>query len=350
MAVGNNTFNVAGNNNWTCPANVTTANIEIWAGGGGGGGGNAARAGGGGGGGAYARVNNYNVTAGHVYSLTVGGGGNGGGTNGNGTAGGNSVFRHNNGNNLAWAQGGGFGVRAGNGGNGGAGGAANNSSGNNVYSGGAGGTRPATGTPGSGGGGADNNANGANANGATPGNSVVGGDGGAGTENNNGAAGGVPGGGGGGGDNNNKSGGAGGVGTIFISFNSIEAPPIPIALSLSSNISAGGNGATTNLLTAPSGKNNSSFQAGKISDDTNPLPAIDLGANNWTEVEFCIQANSSSVNNNDVFKLRLSANGVAFNNYTVAQANWTIGAFSSNNNNNAIIIPLVMHSYRRIRV
>lgn len=349
MAAANNSFTVAGANNWTCPAWVTTANIEIWAGGGSGGGGNASRGAGGAGGGAYARVNNYAVTPGYIYALTVGNGGAAVAANTNGNPGENSVFKHNNGANLAWAEGGRGGVRGRNSGNA-AGGATANSSGNNTFSGGNGSSRNGTTTtqPGSGGGaggstaaGSDG-ANSLNAAGGAGG-AVGGGNGGNSVEGNNGLGGNQPGGGGAGGGAANKIGGVGGVGKILITFDDA----VPIIMSNSANIAAGGNDVTTMQLTAPAGKNNASFQAGKISDDTNPLPTIDLGANNWTEIEFCIKAQSSKAANNDVWQLRLSANGTAFNNYTVAMANWTIGAYTTEGGS---IVPMAMYSYRRRRI
>jgi hypothetical protein len=351
MAASNNSFTTAGANNWTCPLHVVTANIEIWAAGGSGGGGNATLGAGGGGGGAYARVNNYAVTAGTIYALTVGNGGAVVAANTNGNPGENSVFKHNNGANLAWTEGGRGGVRGRNSGNS-AGGATANSSGNNTFAGGNGSSRNGTTTtqPGSGGGAGGSTAGGTagantlNAAGGAGGN-VGGGNGGNSVQSNNGLGGNQPGGGGAGGGGGNKIGGAGGVGKILITFDDA----IPIIMSNSANIAAGGNDVTTNLLTAPSGKNNTSFQAGKISDDTNPLPTINLGANNWTEIEFCIKAQSAKCANNDVWQLRLSANGTEFNNYTIAQANWTIGDYTSANNGGTII-PLLMRSYRARRI
>lgn len=64
------TFGTAGTHKWTCPAGVTSVQAEVWGGGG------AGTAGGGGGGGsAYAVNATVAVTAGKVYTLTVGAGG-----------------------------------------------------------------------------------------------------------------------------------------------------------------------------------------------------------------------------------------------------------------------------------
>lgn len=83
---------------WTCPAGVTSVQVECWAGGAGGGCvygavsfGNSANAGGGG---AYSKLNTYSVTPGNNYTVTVGTGGAGGDAAGavNGQPGGDSWF------------------------------------------------------------------------------------------------------------------------------------------------------------------------------------------------------------------------------------------------------------------
>lgn len=67
------TFVVAGQNTWVCPADVTTVNVGLWGGGGGGGGNAVASDGGGGGsGGGYGRVDSYAVTPGVTYTYNVG--------------------------------------------------------------------------------------------------------------------------------------------------------------------------------------------------------------------------------------------------------------------------------------
>ena len=73
------TFNTAGTVNWTCPAGVTSIQVECWGGGGAGGagkkdantGGNTAQNGGGGGGGAYARRVSVPVTPSQNYTITI---------------------------------------------------------------------------------------------------------------------------------------------------------------------------------------------------------------------------------------------------------------------------------------
>ncbi len=67
-----------------------------------------------------------------------------------------------------------------------------------------------------------------------------------------------------------------------------------VILSLSDNIGAGGTTDTTYQLTAPGAKSTSDFDAGKISDDTNPLPSVSIGTDEYTEVEFCIELTSAA--------------------------------------------------------
>lgn len=92
-----------------------------------------------------------------------------------------------------------------------------------------------------------------------------------------------------------------------------QAPTVlvtsPLSLSPTANIAAGGNTATTVQLTPPSGKTSGDFVAGKISDDTNPLSAIDLALTKYTEVEWAIQFNSIAVVGAQ-YEFRLTDNGV----------------------------------------
>jgi len=82
---------------WTCPSGVTQITVELWGGGGGGGGSSlsvscsVSSGGGKGGDGGYTKAI-VNVTAGTVYTITVGNGGNGGGQLFDGQAGGISSF------------------------------------------------------------------------------------------------------------------------------------------------------------------------------------------------------------------------------------------------------------------
>lgn len=79
-----------------------------------------------------------------------------------------------------------------------------------------------------------------------------------------------------------------------------------------------GTAVTTYQLTAPSGKSTSDFQAGKISDDTNPVPAIDLAADKYTELEFSIEVASGLVANGDEIEFRITDNGSALDSYPLA--------------------------------
>ena len=101
----------------------------------------------------------------------------------------------------------------------------------------------------------------------------------------------------------------------------IESSPPPITLATSIYINPGGAQATTEQLTAPGG---STFIAGEISDNTNPLPGIDLTAAYYTEVEFCFQATSLATVG-DVYQFRITKAGVALNTYT-ATPQLTIGS------------------------
>jgi hypothetical protein len=341
--MANNTYTTSGAGTWTCPANVTTAKIEVWAAGAGGSNRGANGVCGGGGGGAFAALNDYPVIPTTVYSFSVGArGSQSGGT------GGNSWF-NDAGNTIVCQAEGGRGPGSNNvtGANGGA---VANCTGDVKYAGGKG-ANGVAGTYAGGGGAAAGNA--ANGNGAIGYNGGVGGGGGGAggngrnTANGVGIAGSAPGGGGGGAWKNSTTarlGGYGANGQIIITYfpsnniaanNTVHATLAdnvtvvvskPIVLSASNNIAAGGNNNTTAQLTAPANKTSgNNFVAGKISDDTNPLPSIDISANNYTEIEFCIKADSTKgAANNQVYNLRLTANGVAFNNYT-ANATWTIG-------------------------
>ena len=83
-AAGTN-ITAAGAGSWTCPAGVTSVQVEAWGGGGGGGGAQKIGVnsyGGGGGGGAYARLNNFSVTPGSNYVFSVGAAGTAGASSG----------------------------------------------------------------------------------------------------------------------------------------------------------------------------------------------------------------------------------------------------------------------------
>jgi hypothetical protein len=91
-------------------------------------------------------------------------------------------------------------------------------------------------------------------------------------------------------------------------------PPLEAEVHLvdSTFIAAGAATSTTQRLTGLTG----TFTAGRISDDTNPLPSIDIGNNGNTEVEFCVKI-ASSVANGTQFKFRVTDNGTPLDTYTV---------------------------------
>ncbi|MFI5149539.1 MAG: T9SS type A sorting domain-containing protein [Bacteroidia bacterium] len=229
------TVTITTNGTWTVPAGVTSINLYLWGGGGAGGGATGTTAnwrnGGGGGGGACSVNLAVAVSAGQVWTVTVGSGGTG--SSGAGGAGGQTTFvlggttySAAGGTGGAVASGSSTGTAAG-----GAGGGAAGSTGT-VHNGGTGSTADnSSGVTGTGGGGG-----GSTAAGTSPANSCgTSGTGGTGTypggnggyngncssgSNNTGVAGTVP---GGGGSGNNDwttahSGGAGGAGEVILTY------------------------------------------------------------------------------------------------------------------------------------
>lgn len=94
-----------------------------------------------------------------------------------------------------------------------------------------------------------------------------------------------------------------------------------IYVSPSTHITASGE-ATTALLTPPSGKSTSDFDAGRIQDDENPADLVTISSDDYTELEWSIGANSSA--RGFVYQFRVTRNGVALNTYSVTPE-WTIG-------------------------
>ena len=78
--------------------------------------------------------------------------------------------------------------------------------------------------------------------------------------------------------------------------------PYKMLIATSSYVITGGTQPTTNRLSNPSG---SAFQAGEQTDDTNPLPAISMGANYHTELEWCIKAVNGQAADGNIFQLKL---------------------------------------------
>ncbi len=205
---------------WTCPAGVTSINVQCWgAGGGGGGGGSAKKYGGGGGGGGGYRINSaVTVVPGTVYNITVGtggAGGTGGGATGSGGNGGATIATF--GATIVSATGGIGGNNYASGADGGAGGTG-------TYSGGLG-ANGSESLSGGGGGGAGTTGAGNAASGVTAGalKDLNGGAGGNGNTSNS-----APGfagnnyGGGGGGGTKTSNGGDGAPGLVTITY----TPPV----------------------------------------------------------------------------------------------------------------------------
>lgn len=96
----------------------------------------------------------------------------------------------------------------------------------------------------------------------------------------------------------------------------------PIFVSASANITAGGE-ATTAQLTPPSGKTTSDFTTGRMWDDENGTDTIDVVVDDYTELEWSLQAQSPAVNT-DIYQFRVTAAGTALGTYTVTPE-WTIG-------------------------
>lgn len=109
-------------------------------------------------------------------------------------------------------------------------------------------------------------------------------------------------------------------------FLALVEQPQPIIYSNSTNIAAGGE-ATTAQLIPPSGKTTSVFTAGKASDDVNPAATVDVQVNGYTEMEWCLQAVSGVAATGDIYQFRIyKSGGTALDTYTVT-GQWTIGQF-----------------------
>ena len=232
-------YTTAGNFTWTCPAGVTSVQVECWGGGGAGGGARKTASpgagGGGGGGGAYAKATSITVTPGTDYTVVVGGGGLHTPTftvTGTAASGTNSWFglpSASTTNCLAVGGGGGQDLYGNTGGTGGTGGAAGSctysGTGSVAYSGGTGAT--ATASRGGGGGSSAGTSSGGNNGGSgavnNAGAAVTGGGaGGAGTIGGAGSSGGAPGGGGGGAQYSassaTRTGGDGAAGQVILTY------------------------------------------------------------------------------------------------------------------------------------
>src|SRR5262245_35133541 len=97
-------------------------------------------------------------------------------------------------------------------------------------------------------------------------------------------------------------------------------------LSLSANIAAAAATATTQQLTSPP---TGTFGAGRISDDTNPLPSLDLTTDQYTEVEWSIKANATGIIPGQVYEFRVTKGGVVLDTYSQTPE-WTVLAGPTN--------------------
>ncbi len=115
----------------------------------------------------------------------------------------------------------------------------------------------------------------------------------------------------------------------------------PVYVSASGNITAGGE-ATTAQLTAPSGKSTSDFVTGRMWDNENGTDTIDITSDDYTEVEWCLQAQSPAVNG-DYFEFRVYKGSAPLDTYTVTPK-WTIGSGAAATSS---IIPFIPNQGRR---
>lgn len=105
----------------------------------------------------------------------------------------------------------------------------------------------------------------------------------------------------------------------------IEILPVqaPFILAASANIAAGGE-ATTARLTAPAGKTGTDFQAGRRWDDENGTDALDLAADTWTVLGWCLKPIAPAAVDGDAYDFRVTVGGVVLDTYT-AIPRWSLG-------------------------
>lgn len=115
-----------------------------------------------------------------------------------------------------------------------------------------------------------------------------------------------------------------------VSDATVTAAPTEVKLQASNYIANNASDNTTFQLTPPSGKNNTQFATGKISDDTNPIASISFN-NTYTEVEWSISI-GNNVANNSTIQFRVTNNGTDFNNYAQTPS-ITVGIAGNNGNN-----------------
>lgn len=99
------------------------------------------------------------------------------------------------------------------------------------------------------------------------------------------------------------------TGTVTSSINAMltlamRPQTTPIIMSASANVTAGGE-ATTARLTAPAGKSTSDFVTGRMWDNENGTDAIDITADDYTELAWCIKAQSPAAGG-DTYQFRVT--------------------------------------------
>jgi hypothetical protein len=104
--------------------------------------------------------------------------------------------------------------------------------------------------------------------------------------------------------------------SIIVRLREYTAPVTnDLYVATSSNITASGE-ATTARLTAPSGKSTSDFVTGRIWDDENGSDSIDITADDYTEVAWCVKTQSPAVDT-DYWEFKVYAGTSPFDTYTV---------------------------------
>lgn len=96
----------------------------------------------------------------------------------------------------------------------------------------------------------------------------------------------------------------------------------PIYIATSSNITASGD-ATTAQLNAPSGKSTSDFVTGRMWDDENGTDSINITTDDYTELEWCLQAQSPAANG-DIYEFQVWKADSPLHTYTLLPT-WAIG-------------------------
>jgi hypothetical protein len=117
-------------------------------------------------------------------------------------------------------------------------------------------------------------------------------------------------------------------GGSFGSWAALSDATTQARLKSSSYIDSGGAQATTYQLTPPAGKVTSDFEAGCITDDTNPLASFNPSSEKYSEWEVCVEAVSGVVATGDEIEFRMTNNGVALDSYSYTPK-WTIGTSGS---------------------